>query len=202
MLKKYLYLTLLALLCFATGLGAQQTRVRGVVTDKDGEPVPGVSVLIQGTSSGVVTASDGSWQLNAAKGDVLEIACLGYLTQTVVVGDRDFIGTKLDEDVTLLDETVVVGYATMKKRDLVGAVDQVDSKVLGTPSGLAGYQFNPGYQVQGMVKDDYVFVYIPKVTLAAGGTITLESSLGINGSGAVQTGKGWSDIKFIDISFN
>ena len=131
MLKKYLYLTLLALLCFATGLGAQQTRVRGVVTDANGEPVPGVSVLIQGTSSGVVTASDGSWQLNAAKGDVLEIACLGYLTQTVVVGDRDFIGTKLDEDVTLLDETVVVGYATMKKRDLVGAVDQVDSKVLG-----------------------------------------------------------------------
>lgn len=48
----------------------------------------------------------------------------------------------------------------------------------GTPPGLAGYQFNPGYQVQGMVKDDYVFVYIPKVSLAAGSTITLESSIG------------------------
>ena len=48
----------------------------------------------------------------------------------------------------------------------------------GTPGGLAGYQFNPGYQVQGMVKDDYVFVYIPKVSIAAGGKITVESSLG------------------------
>lgn len=48
----------------------------------------------------------------------------------------------------------------------------------GTPGGLAGYQFNPGYQVQGMVKDDYVFVYIPKVSIPAGGKITFESSLG------------------------
>ena len=79
MLKKCLYLTLLALLCFATGLGAQQARIRGVVTDANGEPVPGVSVLIQGTSTGVVTASDGSWQLTAAKGDYLKALSKLYL---------------------------------------------------------------------------------------------------------------------------
>ena len=128
--KKYLFLTLITLLCFASSSGAQQVRIHGVVTDSNGDPLPGAGVLIQGTSTGAISAADGTWQLNAKKGDVLEFSCLGYLSQSVPVGDSDPIFVSLTEDVTLLDETVVVGYATMKKRDLVGAVDQVDSKVI------------------------------------------------------------------------
>jgi TonB-linked SusC/RagA family outer membrane protein len=109
---------------------AQQRNINGVVSDSEGHPVPGVGVLVKGTSTGTVSILDGTWQIRASKGDVLVFSCLGYATIEVTVGDNSFISVTLKEDTTLLEETVVVGYATMKKRDLVGAVDHVDSKTI------------------------------------------------------------------------
>ena len=177
--KKYLFLTILATLCFAAGLRAQG-RVGGVVTDANGNPVPGVSVLIRGTGTGAVTASDGSWQLRASKGDVLEIACLGYLPQTVVVGDGALLNISLEEDATLLDETVVVGYATMKKRDLVGAVDQIDSKTLSNRPATS-----VGRSLQGQIAGLNVTFTDGKPSRAGSLNIRGTTSIGAGGSSLI-----------------
>jgi len=69
-------------------------------------------------------------------------------------------------------------YLSIHCANSIVAAGDDGGKPTGTPTGLAGYQFNPGMQIQGLVKDDYIFVYIPKVSVAAGGNITIESSLG------------------------
>ncbi len=178
--KKYLFLTLITLLCFASSSGAQQVRIHGVVTDSNGDPLPGAGVLIQGTSTGAISAADGTWQLNAKKGDVLEFSCLGYLSQSVPVGDSDPIFVSLTEDVTLLDETVVVGYATMKKRDLVGAVDQVDSKVISNRPATS-----LGRSLQGQIAGLNVTFTDGKPSRAGSLNIRGETSIGAGGSSLI-----------------
>jgi len=109
---------------------AQSSKVSGVVTDESGETLPGVSVTIPGTSLGTISDFDGNYQIDVPTNGKLSFSYIGYLTQTVDVGSRTTLNVTLKEDSKTLDEVVVVGYGTMKKSDLTGAVTSVSSDAI------------------------------------------------------------------------
>ena len=115
-------------------LSAQGHICSGTVSDSDGNPVPGAFVLIQGTQDGTSTDENGEFSLTVPAGATLEFSCLGYKTVTTEPGDRAVINVILEDDMTSLDEVVVIGYGTTTRRRSVGAVDQVKSEVLETIS--------------------------------------------------------------------
>ena len=120
----------LALLCvgLAWSLSAQTT-VTGVVTDESGEPLIGAGVMVEGTQVGTVTGIDGDYSLTVPAGAVnLVFSYIGFASQTVAINGRTRIDVVLGADQTYLDEVVVVGYATVKRRDLLGSVASVSSE--------------------------------------------------------------------------
>ncbi|MBO6169978.1 MAG: TonB-dependent receptor [Bacteroidales bacterium] len=129
MLKR-IVMILSALLVLAGVQLSAQNRLSGKVLDGSGAPVEGAGVYVKGTTNGTMTGADGSWYLQAPSDATLVFSCLGFETQEVPVGGRSVININFKEDKELLDDVVVVGYATMKKRDLVGAVDAVGTEVI------------------------------------------------------------------------
>ncbi|MBQ8071199.1 MAG: TonB-dependent receptor [Bacteroidales bacterium] len=109
---------------------AQSVRVNGVVYDAGGAPVVGAAVFVEGTTVGAVTDASGTYSLSVSPDAVLEVSCLGYVTQTVSVGGRSRIDITLEEDTMQLDETVVVGYGVQKKSDVTGAISSLKSSDL------------------------------------------------------------------------
>lgn len=110
---------------------AQNVTVKGTVYDAlTNEPIPGAAVLVQGTAKGAITDSNGHYSLQVSPSAVLECSLFGYTTATQVVGGRNTIDFALNEDSYLLDETVVVGYGTLKKSQLVGSVESISGEVL------------------------------------------------------------------------
>ncbi|HRV55436.1 MAG TPA: carboxypeptidase-like regulatory domain-containing protein, partial [Mangrovimonas sp.] len=109
-------------------LFAQDLEVTGtVVSSTDGMPLPGVAIVVKGTTNGTATDFDGNFTLNKiSKGDILQISYLGYITQELTVGDSLVFNIALDESNEQLDEVVVTGYSTQKKADITGAVAVVD----------------------------------------------------------------------------
>lgn len=104
--------------------------VKGIVRDALG-PMAGVNVLIKGTSTGMITNQDGSYNLsNVPVGATLEFSFIGYKTVEVTVGSDETINVTLQEDQNLLDELVVVGYGTVKKSDVTGSVSSVSAEAL------------------------------------------------------------------------
>ncbi len=108
----------------------QQQEIKGTVTGADNSPLPGVSILVVGTTNGAETDFDGNYSINANKGDVLQFSFVGMKTQTVTVGDDTTINITLADDASALDEVVVIGYGTRKKKDLTGAVSVISSEEL------------------------------------------------------------------------
>lgn len=109
----------------------QKQQVKGCVRDQSGEPLTGVTVRIQGTSLGTITDIDGNYTLSVpSKQTKIEFSFIGYNTQVLTAGNQKMLNVVLKEDVKTLDEVVVVGYGTMKKRDLVGAVDHINADAL------------------------------------------------------------------------
>jgi TonB-dependent SusC/RagA subfamily outer membrane receptor len=117
-------LTLIALLFFNMMLFAQsETVIQGVVTaESDGIPIPGVNVIVVGTSNGVSTDFDGNYEIKAKEGDVLQFSYVGFKTKTVIVGNRSTVNVALAEDIAALDEVVVVGYGSLKKSTVTSAI--------------------------------------------------------------------------------
>lgn len=106
-------------------LAAQQDgNVKGTVVDAAGDPIIGATVRVKGTTNGAVTDIDGKFSLDVKPGAVLEISFIGYTTQTVKAGRGD-IKVTLQEDSQMLNDVVVVGYGTMRKKDLTGSVVQI-----------------------------------------------------------------------------
>jgi TonB-linked SusC/RagA family outer membrane protein len=105
----------------------QQTKtVTGTVVDNTNEPLIGVNVLVKGTTNGVITDIDGKFSLQQVPtGGTLQISYVGYITQEVVVGNSNTYNITLLDDSKALEEVVVTGYSTQKKRDLTGAVSVV-----------------------------------------------------------------------------
>ena len=101
---------------------AQNTTVKGKVTDSSGEPVIGVTVMLSSNQTvGTLTAADGTYSISVPSNSSLVFSCVGYATRTESVNGRAVINVVLEEDAEFLDETVVVGYGTQKKRLLTGA---------------------------------------------------------------------------------
>ena len=114
--------------------------VKGVVTDADGG-LPGVSVTIQGTTTGVQTDFDGNYSIKASQGDVLVYSYLGYKTELRTVGSETVINVTMTEDATQLEEVVVIGYGTTTVKDATGSVASVRAEdfnkgVIASPEQL------------------------------------------------------------------
>ncbi len=122
--------SLVLLLFFLGSVSLRAQTVSGTVTSDEGEPLIGVSILVQGKSSGTVTDLDGNYTVSAAPGDVLVFSYTGYTRQEIPVDNRSRIDLSLDSDVALLDEVVVVGYGTQRKEDLTGSVSVVNTEEL------------------------------------------------------------------------
>ena len=107
---------------------AQQITVQGVVKDQTGETVIGASVMEKGTTNGTITGIDGDFSLNMSPNGTLVVSFVGYKTQEVQVKGQKQLQVVLSEDAEMLDEVVGIGYGTMKKSDLTGAVSSIGNK--------------------------------------------------------------------------
>lgn len=107
---------------------SETKKISGIVKDERGEPVIGANVVVKGTTNGTVTDMDGKYTLEVPAGGVLQISYIGYNTQEVKVGSVNVVNISLREDSEALDEVVVIGYGTVKKSDLTGAVGSVQMK--------------------------------------------------------------------------
>ena len=119
------FFTLLLALLFAVQASAQVT---GKVTDATGEPLIGVTVAIKGTPNGTTTAADGSFRLQVPATGLLVFSYTGYWSQEIQIAGQSTFNIVLLEDIQTLDQVVVVGYGTQKKKDLTTAVVVVDEK--------------------------------------------------------------------------
>jgi TonB-dependent starch-binding outer membrane protein SusC len=142
-------LTMLVLLTYTATFGQQQ--VSGIVRDADGTPVPGVNIVIKGTTTGTSTDAEGRFNIQAKQGDVLAVSFIGYQSQELHVGSQTNLEIVLQEDLTTLSEVVVIGYGEQKKTLNTGANLQVkgeDIQKLSTTNALQALQGQaPGVQI-------------------------------------------------------
>lgn len=115
------------MLCMSlTTIYAQERQVKGKVTDAgDGSGMPGVTVGVKGTTKGVITDGEGMYTVSVATGATLVFSYIGYETKEVAVGNQSEINVAITASATTLNETIVIGYGTLKKSDLTGAVGSV-----------------------------------------------------------------------------
>lgn len=122
---------LLFLFCFIPiWMTAQNQLIKGTVKDINGEGIPGANVTEAGTTNGTITDIDGNFSLNAFPKGQLKISFIGYSTQVIEIAGLKTLSIILKEDAETLEEVVVVGYGTAKKRDLTGAITQVKAENL------------------------------------------------------------------------
>ncbi|WP_298072725.1 TonB-dependent receptor [uncultured Bacteroides sp.] len=129
---QWLFLTALFSVVAMSGY-AQGKTVTGKIIDSTGEPVIGASVLVKGTTNGVISDIDGNFSIQGVANDAtLQISFVGYKSQEISVAGKTRIDVTLSEDTEMLDEVVVVGYGVQKKTDVTGALTRVDSEALNT----------------------------------------------------------------------
>lgn len=143
MLMKH-FVSLLILISISLATAVAQS-VRGTVVDTSGEPVPGASVVVTGTTAGSITDIDGNFSITGvAPSGHLDVSFVGYVTNKVAYRSGQNLRIVLEEDNKMLEEVVAVGYGTQKKANLTGSVANVDNKLLDNrpltnlSSGLAG----------------------------------------------------------------
>lgn len=124
----FVILTMTLMLNTAHSAFAQQMTVKGTVTDTAGEPMIGVTVMAEGTGIGAMTDLDGNYTINADGLGSLKFSYVGYVSQTVLINGRSVVNVVMQENSAVLDELVVIGYGTLKKSDLTGAVGSIGSK--------------------------------------------------------------------------
>lgn len=125
----------------------QAKTIHGTIIDETGEPMIGVSVLVKGTTVGTITDFDGKFSLDVPTGkSTLEVSYIGYKNQIIAIGNNTQLNIKLQPDTQALDEVVVIGYGTVKKRDLTGSVASVKSGDITLNPGS-----NPMQALQGKV---------------------------------------------------
>lgn len=138
---------------------AQIKKITGTVLDSQGETVIGANVLVKGTTNGTITDVNGTFSLDAAEGDILQVSYIGYNTQEITLSKQSTLKITLKEDQQTLDEVVVIGYGAVKKKDLTGAIAQVktdkyatqqSTNVLDMLNGtVAGFNSNIGTSASG-----------------------------------------------------
>lgn len=176
-----------------------EVTVSGAVTDVNGEPIPGVTVSILGTSIGTATNLEGRYSLSVPEGSTLTFSFIGFDTQNVVVESQTIIDVILTEEISSLEEVVVVGYGEQKKVNLSGAVDNITAK------DIAKLQVNTiGEALQGQLPGVYVSIADGKPGRSAG--FNIRGNTSINGGsplividGVPQTGADLNNISPHDI---
>ncbi|MEQ8927545.1 MAG: TonB-dependent receptor [Fulvivirga sp.] len=132
-------------LCFATYAIAQTTITGKVTSFEDGEPLPGVSVVIKGTTTGTVTDIDGAYSINAPEPEnILVFSFVGMVTEEITVGNQSVIDVQLVPDITQLSEVVVVGYGTQKRKDITSSISTLENDVIENVP--ANYSFDGAIQ--------------------------------------------------------
>ncbi|MGM0620811.1 MAG: SusC/RagA family TonB-linked outer membrane protein [Bacteroidota bacterium] len=125
------YLLLAVFMAFTLGVNAQQKTIQGNITDDTGAPLPGVTVVIKGTTQGTITDFDGNYMLDVPEdANVLVFSYIGMLKQEIEIGDQTTIDVSMQPDVIGVDEVVVVGYGTRMKEELTGAVSSISEEAL------------------------------------------------------------------------
>ena len=183
----FIKLFLCSLILLSTPGFAQVLHITGTVVDDKKEGLPGVNVIIKGTSTGTITDLDGKFSINVPdRKAVISISFTGYKTQNIQIGSKTNLQVTLLEDAQLIDEVVIVGFGTQKKENLTGAVKSVDVKVLesrpitNTVSGLQG-------AVAGL-----------NITNDNGGAPGQKMSINIRGAGSISDGSKASTLVLID----
>ncbi|WP_242156933.1 SusC/RagA family TonB-linked outer membrane protein [Aestuariivivens sediminis] len=177
MRKKLLKRVMLWLLFLGGSLIYAQTTVTGVVSDAMG-PLPGVNILVKGTTTGTQTDFDGNYTLEDIPSDAVIIySFIGYQTQEITVNGQTTINVTLAEDAAQLDEVVVVGYGSVRKQDATGAVASIKPEDFNQ-----GVQTSPDQLIQGRV---------PGVQItAASGEPGAASNIRIRGTSSIRGGNG------------
>lgn len=133
-------------------LQQQEKTVRGKVTDKSGEPLPGVTIVVKGTSKGTTSDIDGNYILqNTFPNSILIFSFVGMRTQEVEVGNKTIIHVTIEEEAISLQEVVAVGYGVQKKESVVGAISQTSSKELMRTGNVTDLKQALGGQLPGLV---------------------------------------------------
>ncbi len=123
----------IAFLCTLSAFA--QNVIKGTVSDVNGEPMVGVSVVVKGTTTGKITDLNGQYTIKVQPKDILTFFCVGMATQEIKVGNQQVINVTLKDDVAALDEVVVVGYGTQKRGSITGAISTVsDKEIMKAPT--------------------------------------------------------------------
>ena len=111
------------------GVSQRQKSISGKVTDSTGAPLPGVSIVVKGTTNGTITDGNGNYSLsNVSENGTLQFSFVGMKSEEVIVGDKTFIDVKLEEETIGIDEVVAIGYGTQRKSDLTGSISSISDK--------------------------------------------------------------------------
>jgi len=149
-------------------MGEQQPtkKITGIVTDQSGATLPGVSVVVKGTTAGVITDNDGKFSLGlSAEAKVLVFSFVGMKTQEFAIEGKTTINVKLEEETIGIEEVVAIGYGTQKKSDLTGSVNRVEAKMLKSQTET---------QLTDMISGSVAGFYVKQGTSASGDAGTLE----------------------------
>lgn len=171
-------ITLLFLVMFMVFIPthAQERTITGVVTSlEDGMPLPGVNVLVKGTSRGTITDFDGNYSLMASSGEILEFSFLGMLTTEVAVDAQNTINVAMEVSSATLDEVVLIGYGSSRKQDVTGSITRIKSEELLKQPALT-----PTQSLQGKAAG---------VQIISSGAPGSSPVVRIRGTGTVQAGR-------------
>lgn len=140
------------------GQNKSQTRkkVTGVVRDQNGEPIIGANVVEKGTTNGTITDVDGRFSLEVYSKGTLLVSYIGFTSRELIIGNQSNIEIQLKEDMEALDEVVVIGYGTAKKKDLTGAITQIRAEEITQANSP-----NIGTALQGKIPVDIGGVWKP-----------------------------------------
>ncbi|MDR3309351.1 MAG: TonB-dependent receptor [Tannerella sp.] len=178
---------LLCILCFPLALQANRhettavagvyqakKQISGVVTDAEGAPVIGANVVEKGTTNGIITDADGAFALKVNDNAVLKISFIGFVSKEIEVGNQTNLSIRLEEDALSLDEVVVVGYGTARRKDLTGSVVRAD---------LSTLQESPSISIGSKLQGTVAGLNVGAVTAAgADPEITIRGRTSISGS--------------------
>lgn len=141
-----LFVLFVLLNVFTVTVYAQATQITGTITDEEGVPLPGATVLVKGTTNGAQSDFDGNYSIEANTGDTLVFSYIGFTAQEVVVSNQTTIDVMLAQSTAMLDEVVVTGYGSQSRSTLTSSVAKLDTKVLESAT-----RSNPATALQGTV---------------------------------------------------
>lgn len=178
-IKRMLFIAFL----LSSTLAFAQNKVTGTVTDRTGEPLTGVNVLVQGTTTGGITDLDGKYSIEVERGKTLVFSFIGFMTKEIKVS-QSVIDVMMEDDSQALDEVVVVGYGVMTRKDVTSSITTVKAENLNV-----GVYTNPAQLLQGKV---------PGLTIANTSDPNGSASISLRGTSSLRTGAAMEPYYVID----